>query len=78
VYPLLGAACFLGAGYRLPVGTAMLVAESSGDLAVSAAGLVAAAIGQLCMGDESVSEAKSDSRALHRRGNPEHGHGSVT
>jgi chloride channel protein, CIC family len=66
VYPLLGAACFLGAGYRLPVGTAMLVAESSGDLAVSAAGLVAVAIGQLFMGEESVSEAKADTRAVHR------------
>ena len=66
VYPLLGAACFLGAGYRLPVGTALLVAESSGDLAVSAAGLVVIAIGQLCMGERSVSEAKADTRALHR------------
>jgi CIC family chloride channel protein len=66
VYPLIGAACFLGAGYRLPVGTAMLVAESSGDLAVSAAGLIAITIGQLCMGDESVSEAKSTTRAVHR------------
>jgi CIC family chloride channel protein len=66
IYPLLGAACFLGAGYRLPVGTAMLVAESSGDLAVSAAGLVAIAIAQACMGEESVSEAKTDSRAVHR------------
>ena len=66
VYPLLGAACFLGAGYRLPVGTAMLVAESSGDLAVAAAGLVAIAIGQLCMGEESVSDAKAGSRAVHR------------
>jgi chloride channel protein, CIC family len=66
VYPLLGAACFLGAGYRLPVGTAMLVAESSGDLAVTAAGLVAIAIAQACMGEESVSEAKTDTRAEHR------------
>ena len=66
LYPLLGAASFLGAGYRLPVGTAMMVAESSGDLAVAAAGLVAIAIGQACMGEESVSEAKADSRAAHR------------
>ena len=66
LYPLLGAASFLGAGYRLPVGTAMMVAESSGDLAVAAAGLVTIAIGQACMGEESVSEAKADSRAVHR------------
>jgi chloride channel protein, CIC family len=66
VYPLLGAACFLGAGYRLPVGTAMLVAESSGDIGVAAAGLVAIAIAQACMGEESVSEAKTDTRAPHR------------
>jgi chloride channel protein, CIC family len=66
VYPLLGAACFLGAGYRLPVGTAMLIAESSGNLAVSAAGLVAVAIGQIFMGEESVSDAKAATRAAHR------------
>jgi CIC family chloride channel protein len=66
VYPLLGAACFLGAGYRLPVGTAMLVAEASRDFAVAAAGLVAVAIAQLFMGETSVSDAKSETRARHR------------
>ena len=44
----------------------MLIAESSGDLAVSAAGLVAIAIGQAFMGEESVSDAKADTRAAHR------------
>src|SRR4029450_9041534 len=47
-------------------GTAMLVAESSGALAVTAAGLVAIAIAQACMGEESVSEAKTYTRAEHR------------
>src|SRR4029450_13307652 len=58
IYPLLGAACFLGAGYRLPVGTAMLVAESSGDLAVTAGGLGAVALGQVLIREERVSRAR--------------------
>jgi chloride channel protein, CIC family len=66
VYPLIGAGCFLGNGYRLPIGTAMLVAESSGDLGVAAAGLVAIAIGQAFMGEESVSDAKAETRTTQR------------
>jgi CIC family chloride channel protein len=60
--PLLGAACFLGSGYRLPIACMLLVAEESGDLAVTALGLVAIAIGQVLMGEESVSEAQVDRR----------------
>jgi chloride channel protein, CIC family len=68
--PLLGAACFLGNGYRLPIACMLLVAEQGGDLAVTAIGLVAVAIGQVLMGDESVSEAQVD-----RRGDDELGEG---
>ena len=68
--PLLGAACFLGNGYRLPIACMLLVAEQGGDLAVTAVGLVAVAIGQVLMGDESVSEAQVD-----RRGDDELGEG---
>jgi chloride channel protein, CIC family len=63
VLPLLGAACFLGAGYRLPIGCAMLVAEASGDLGVTVAGLCAIALAQVLMGEASVSDAKTDRRA---------------
>lgn len=70
VFPLLGAASFLGAGYRLPVGCAMLVAEISGELAVATAGLVAVSLSQIFMGEASVSDAKADSRAMHRTSPP--------
>lgn len=60
---LLGAACFLGSGYRLPIGCMLYVAEQSGTMIVSIAGLGVIAIGQLLMGDASVSEAQVDTRA---------------
>ena len=62
VLPLLGAACFLGAGYRLPLACMLYVAEASGTVAVAVAGLVVVAVGQLLMGDASVSEAQIDQR----------------
>jgi chloride channel protein, CIC family len=60
--PLLGAACFLGAGYRLPIACMLLVAEESRDIAITAAGLIAIAIGQVLMASRSVSEAQIDTR----------------
>jgi CIC family chloride channel protein len=59
---LLGAACFLGAGYRLPIASMLWVGEQSGSVAISIAGLGAIAVAQLLMGDESVSEAKVEER----------------
>ncbi|MFO0810780.1 MAG: chloride channel protein [Gemmataceae bacterium] len=59
---LLGAACFLGSGYRLPLGCMLYVAEAGGGPAVAALGIAAVAIGQVLMGDASVSDAQSDGR----------------
>lgn len=62
VLPLLGAACFLGAGYRLPLACMLYVAEESGDMVVSVLGMLAIAVGQLLMGDASVSDAQAERR----------------
>jgi chloride channel protein, CIC family len=62
VLPFLGAACFLGAGYRLPLACMMLVLEGANSGAVAVAGLVAVAIGQTLMGRDSVSDAKHEER----------------
>lgn len=59
---LLGAACFLGAGYRLPIASMLWVGEQSGSVAIAIAGLGAIAVAQLLMGDDSVSEAKVEER----------------
>lgn len=61
-FALLGAACFLGAGYRLPIACMLYLAEETGSLGISIAGLIAIAIGQLLMGETSVSEAQVERR----------------
>jgi len=55
---LLGSATFLASGYRIPLAGALLVAEQSRDVALTVAGLISIAIGQLVMGDASVSDAQ--------------------
>jgi chloride channel protein, CIC family len=62
VFSFLGAACFLGSGYRLPLACMMLVCEQSRSMPVVLAGMVAVAIGQVLMGPDSVSEAKHRDR----------------
>jgi CIC family chloride channel protein len=62
VLPFLGAACFLGSGYRLPLACMLFVLEGSNSIAVAVAGVVAIAIGQVLMGRESVSDAKHEER----------------
>ena len=59
---LLGAACFLAAGYRLPIACMLWVGEQSGSVVISIAGLAAIAVSQLLMGDASVSEAQVEER----------------
>jgi CIC family chloride channel protein len=61
--PLLGGACFLANGYRIPLAGMLMVAESTGSLTLTVMGLAAVGIGQVLMGDESVSDAKHDTRA---------------
>ena len=59
---LLGAACFLAAGYRLPIACMLWVGEQSGSVVISIAGLAAIAVSQLLMGEASVSEAQIEGR----------------
>lgn len=59
---LLGAACFLAAGYRLPIACMLWIGEQSGSVTISIAGLGAIAVSQLLMGDASVSEAQVEER----------------
>lgn len=61
--PLLGAACFLGNGYRIPLAGILLVVESTGDLRLAVVALAAVGLGQVLMKDDSVSDAKHDARA---------------
>lgn len=61
-FALLGAACFLAAGYRLPIACMLYVAEQSGATLIAIAGLAVIAVAQLLMGNASVSEAQVDTR----------------
>jgi CIC family chloride channel protein len=60
--PFLGAACFLGAGYRLPLACMMLVFEGTASIPVAIAGVAAIAVGQVLMGRDSVSDAQHEER----------------
>jgi len=62
VFPFVGAACFLSAGYRLPLSCMLWVGEASGDVVLTLGGTVAIAVTQVCVGEWSVSEAKREMR----------------
>ena len=64
LYPTLGLAAFLGAGYRAPISAVMFVAESTGGAFVVPA-LVAAAVSQLVAGKWSVAEHQHSVRLGH-------------
>ena len=64
IWPILGLAAFLAAGYRTPIAAVMFVAESSGGTAVVPA-LIAAAVSQLVAGSSSVSAAQRVERLGH-------------
>ena len=64
LYPTLGLAAFLGAGYRAPISAVMFVAESTGGSFVVPA-LVAAAVSQLVAGKSSVAENQHSVRLGH-------------
>jgi len=57
---LFGAACFLGAGYRLPLACVLFVAEAGLGAMPTGVGLLAVAIALAVMGEASVSEAQVD------------------
>ena len=64
LYPTLGLAAFLGAGYRAPIAAVMFVAEVSGGSFVVPA-LVAAAVSQVVAGPSSVAEHQHSVRLGH-------------
>lgn len=65
LFPLIGVAAFLGAGYRVPLAAVMFVAETTGRAGFVVPGLIAAVSAQLMMGRWSVSEPQVYSRLGH-------------
>jgi CIC family chloride channel protein len=55
LFPLIGAAAFLGAGYQVPLAGVMFIAESTGRPGFVVPGLIAALVAQLFMGNVSAS-----------------------
>ncbi|MBI2168849.1 MAG: chloride channel protein [Actinobacteria bacterium] len=54
LFPLVGMAAFVGAGYRAPIAAVAFVAEATGRTGFLVPGLVAAVIAELVMGEKSV------------------------
>lgn len=69
LFPVLGAAAFLGAGYRTPITGVVFVAESTGRPGFVVPALVATAIAQLVMGRSSITPYQRSRRpsVLERR-----------
>ena len=65
LFPVIGIAAFLGAGYRVPLAAVMFVAESTGRPGFVVPGLLAAVVAQLMMGRSSVSTYQVAARAGH-------------
>ncbi|MCB0989800.1 MAG: chloride channel protein [Acidimicrobiales bacterium] len=65
LYPFIGLAAFLGAGYRTPLTSVMFVAESTGNTAFVVPGLVAVAVSQVFVGGASVSSYQRATRSGH-------------
>lgn len=66
LYPTLGLAAFLAAGYRVPIAAVMFVAESTGGVgAFIVPALVAAAVSQVVAGPSSVVEYQRSERLGH-------------
>jgi CBS domain-containing protein len=65
LYPVLGIAAFLGAGYRVPLAAVMFVAEATGRPGFVVPGLLAAVVAQLVMGTASVSSYQRRRRRGH-------------
>jgi len=63
LFPVIGIAAFLGAGYRTPLAAVMFVAESTGRPGFIVPGLIATVVSQLPMGTASVSAHQLPQRA---------------
>ena len=67
LFPLLGIAAFLGAGYRVPLAAVMFVAETTGRPGFVVPALIAAATSQLLMGRDSVTLYQQNRTGLLER-----------
>jgi CBS domain-containing protein len=65
LFPVLGIAAFLGAGYRVPLAGVVFVAEFTGRPGFIVPGLIAALVAQLPMGGASVSLYQRPARPGH-------------
>jgi CBS domain-containing protein len=65
LFPVVGMAAFLGAGYRVPLAAVVFVAEFTGRPGFVVPGLIAAVIAQLVMGRASLSPYQAPGRAGH-------------
>jgi chloride channel protein, CIC family len=65
LFPVIGVAAFLGAGYRTPLAAVVFVAESTGRPGFIVPGLIAAVVSQLVMGRASVSAYQQAQRSGH-------------
>lgn len=65
LFPLIGVAAFLGAGYRTPLAGVMFVAETTGRPGFIVPGVIASVVAQLVMGDGSVSAYQTAGRRGH-------------
>jgi CBS domain-containing protein len=65
LFPLIGVAAFLGAGYRTPLAGVMFVAETTGRPGFIVPGLIASVVAQLVMGNDSVSPYQVAGRTGH-------------
>jgi CIC family chloride channel protein len=64
LFPVVGMAAFLGAGYRVPLAAVVFVAEATGRPGFVVPGLIAAVVAQLVMGRASLSAYQLASRSL--------------
>jgi hypothetical protein len=65
LFPLVGIAAFLGAGYRVPLAAVVFVAEATGRAGYVVPGLIAAVVAQLVVGHGSLSPYQVAGRVGH-------------
>lgn len=65
LFPVVGMAAFLGAGYRVPLAAVVFVAEFTGRPGFVVPGLIAAVVAQLAMGNASISPYQVSGRVGH-------------
>jgi CIC family chloride channel protein len=68
LFPVVGMAAFLGAGYRVPLAAVVFVAEFTGRPGFVVPGLIAAVVAQLVIGNASVSAYQASGRVGHLEG----------